>query len=230
MVVLRHAHKMRVHALIIVGFWAAAVTRTRVPFSRTDNSAQHGCHENHHQYCRGSAPHHAAIVGLIPTQVKLIWVRAPFSITMANMKLMTIGQIAGQCSISRDTIRYYEKFGLLPRAQRTSSGYRLYSQETVRRLRVIRNGIQFGFSLKELAGFLSSRDRGIPPCQSVRAAGERLVQSIEKQIAELSAARDSMRATLADWDERLTRAPKGFPSGLLANVGDVNHGHTKKLP
>jgi DNA-binding transcriptional MerR regulator len=116
---------------------------------------------------------------------------------MGNMSLMTIGQMAEQCSISRDTIRYYEKLGLLPLARRTPSGYRVYSDETVRRLRVIRNGIQFGFSLKELAGFLSSRDRGIPPCQSVRAAGERLVQSIEKQIEDLSAARNSMRATLA---------------------------------
>jgi DNA-binding transcriptional MerR regulator len=141
---------------------------------------------------------------------------------MGIMKLMTIGQIAEQCSISRDTIRYYEKCGLLPRAPRTSSGYRLYSEETVRRIRVIQNGIQFGFSLKELAGFLSSRDRGIPPCQSVRAAGEQLVQSIEKQIAELSAARDSMRATLADWDARLTRAPKGSPAGLLANMGTIH--------
>jgi MerR family mercuric resistance operon transcriptional regulator len=144
-------------------------------------------------------------------------------------RYLTIGKIAEQCGVSRDTIRYYERLGLLPKPARTAGGYRLYSQQIVRRIAVIQNGIRFGFSLKELCEFMRSRDRGVPPCGSVRAAGERLLHSLENQIEELNSVRESMRKTLDEWDERLSRTPRGLASELLANINDLAHPRRSQL-
>ena len=88
-----------------------------------------------------------------------------------------IGEAARRAGISPDLIRYYERVGVLPRAPRTSGGFRYYSDDAVARLLFVRNAIRFGFTSKELAGFLKARDSGRPPCHSVRAAGQRLLQS-----------------------------------------------------
>src|SRR5687767_11256203 len=114
--------------------------------------------------------------------------------------MLTIGKVAEKAGVSRDTIRYYEKLGLVPRAARTSSGYRMYPEGVIRRLSLIRNGLKFGFSLKELGAFLRSRERGAPPCRDVRDAGGRMLNAMNQQIAEFVTARDAVQATLQDWD------------------------------
>jgi DNA-binding transcriptional MerR regulator len=91
-------------------------------------------------------------------------------------KTLGIGEAVRRANVSPDLIRYYERVGVLPRAPRTAGGFRYYSDETVARLLFVRNAIRFGFTSKELAGFLKARDSGRPPCNSVRAAGQRLLQ------------------------------------------------------
>ena len=130
----------------------------------------------------------------------------------------TIGDAAAQSGVSADTIRYYERIGVLPKPPRSDGGYRRYTDAHVGRIIFVRNAARFGFPLKELAGFLKARDKGQPPCRSVRAAGGRLLQDMERQIAELIEARDQMRRTLADWDERLARTPPGTPARLLESL------------
>jgi DNA-binding transcriptional MerR regulator len=131
----------------------------------------------------------------------------------------TIGRAAARAAVSPDTIRYYERVGVLPAAPRTEAGYRLYSEEHVARIIFVRNAAAFGFPLKELAGFLKARQKGHPPCRSVRAAGERLLGGIDREIARLAAARDEMARTLAEWDLRLARTPAGTPARLLESLG-----------
>jgi DNA-binding transcriptional MerR regulator len=120
--------------------------------------------------------------------------------------------------VSADTIRYYERIGLLPPPPRSDSGYRRYSEDGLARIVFVRSAARFGFSLKELAGFLRARREGRPPCRSVRAAGERLLTEMDKQLAQLIAARASMAATLADWDARLAATPHGAPARLLETL------------
>ena len=86
---------------------------------------------------------------------------------------------------------------------------------------LVRNAIRFGFTSKELAGFLKARDSGRPPCHSVRAAGQRLLKEMDDQLARLSEARTAMAETLAAWDARLERTPVGAPAHLLAMVPDA---------
>src|SRR5580765_8021003 len=109
-------------------------------------------------------------------------------------------EVAGATGVSTDTLRHYERKGLLPRVVRTSAGYRQYPASTVERVLLIQRALVVGFSLADLTRVLNSRDRGGVPCQSVRAlVGERL-ELLNQRIEELLALRDELRLLLDDWD------------------------------
>lgn len=122
---------------------------------------------------------------------------------------MRIGQLAHSTGVSTDTIRYYEKIGLLPRAQRTGSGYRAYPSGAGHRILVIRNAVQLGFPLEEIAKVLRVRDAGGAPCRQVRDYAHALVGQIEQRIDELKAERRSMLAMIDAWDGQLEQARGG---------------------
>jgi len=130
----------------------------------------------------------------------------------------TIGEAAARSGVSADTIRYYERIGVLPKPPRTDAGYRRYTDAHLARLAFVRNAARFGFPLKELAGFLKAREKGQPPCRSVRAAGERLLTDMDRQIEEMLRAREDMRRTLEAWDVRLAATPEGSPARLLESL------------
>jgi DNA-binding transcriptional MerR regulator len=129
-----------------------------------------------------------------------------------------IGEAAARSGVSADTIRYYERVGVLPRPPRSDAGYRRYSDASVARITFVRNAARFGFPLKELAGFLRARERGQPPCRSVKAAADRLLLDMDRQIAELVKTRAEMARTLADWERRLAQTPEGAPAHLLDSL------------
>ena len=131
---------------------------------------------------------------------------------------MRIGQLARESGVSVDTIRYYERVGLLPRPARRPNGYREFPDGAVPRLQVIRNAIRFGFPLKDIARFLKVRDAGGAPCDQVRAFGQKLLVQMDEKIAELAATRAAMAATLHDWDRRLAGAAAGERAHLLEAV------------
>jgi len=141
-----------------------------------------------------------------------------------------IGEAARRAGISPDLIRYYERVGVLPRAPRTAGGFRSYSEDTIARLLLVRNAIRFGFSSKELAGFLKARESGRPPCQSVRAAGARLLQEMDEQLARMQETRAAMTETLAAWDTRLSRTPSGAPAHLLTIIPDAPQPRRRSAP
>ena len=123
--------------------------------------------------------------------------------------------LADACGVSADTIRHYERLGLLPRAARTAAGYRRFPPDSVERVRLIQRALTVGFSLRELAAVLERRERGEPPCRRVRSlVGERLA-ALEIRLAELTTLRDDMRRLVRDWDARLARTPEGERARLL---------------
>jgi DNA-binding transcriptional MerR regulator len=131
---------------------------------------------------------------------------------------LTIGQVAQLTGVTRDTIRYYERLGLLPRPARTRAGYRQFPATAVNRLALVRNAQRFGFTLREIAGFLRVRDSGGKPCRDVRAAAHRRLDAVEQQIAELVAMRDRMFRTLENWDATLAVTPADRPARLLETL------------
>ena len=124
-------------------------------------------------------------------------------------------ELARLAQVSTDTLRLYERRGLLPQPGRSSNGYREYSAAALRRVRIVRQAIALGFTLEELGRVFRVRDQGGAPCRDVRAlAGEKLVV-LDARVAELRAASERLRAVLARWDEILAATPQGARAALL---------------
>lgn len=131
---------------------------------------------------------------------------------------MRIGELARATGVSVDTIRYYEKIGLLPPPQRLDSGYREFPHGAGNRIRVIRNAVELGFPLSEIAKVLRVRDSGGVPCRQVRDYAHELVQQLEQRIQELGAERRAMLAMIREWDVKLGQAGPGGRVHLLEEV------------
>lgn len=108
------------------------------------------------------------------------------------MKPLAIGRLAKQAGVNLETVRYYERRGLLPRPPRSASGYRLFPAEAARRLRFIRRAQELGFSLKEIRELLSLRVSRTTTSAVIRTRAEAKVADIEAKIRSL----ESMKLTL----------------------------------
>ena len=144
-------------------------------------------------------------------------------------ELLSIGEVAAAAGISRDAIRYYERLGLLPKPLRTAAGYRQYRAGVVTRLALVCNAHRFGFSLREISGFLRVRDDGGKPCHDVRAAAQRMLEGVDQQIAELLLTRKRMRVTLRMWDRTLASTAAGRPAHLLEALNGQGRARTRPL-
>ncbi len=134
--------------------------------------------------------------------------------------LLQIGQVARSAGVSPDTIRHYERLGLLPKPARTQAGYRQYPPSAIDRVILVRHALRFGFSLHDIAGFMRTRASGRPPCRDVRASAERILAAVDQQIGALSAARETIRKTLGEWDQRLAHTQADRPAHLLETLKD----------
>jgi DNA-binding transcriptional MerR regulator len=97
----------------------------------------------------------------------------------------TIGSVAKEAGVSVDTIRFYEKGGLLPAAPRRDSGYRDYPEETARRLSFIRNAREIGFTLSEIGELLSLREEAQSPCERVQKMAMAKLGTVRERIRNL---------------------------------------------
>lgn len=104
-------------------------------------------------------------------------------VILAEMK---IGQLARRLDLNTQTIRYYERIGLLPEPGRTESGYRAYGEEDERRLRFVKNARSVGLALGEIKEILALNERGEAPCGYVAQVIARRAEDVERQIAELT--------------------------------------------
>lgn len=102
---------------------------------------------------------------------------------------MQIGQLAKRAGIAIDTVRYYERQGLLPPPQRRDSGYRQYGEEDVLRLRFIRRAKALGFTLEEIAGLLELSARRHEDMADFKQAAEARLLALDTRIAELQRVR-----------------------------------------
>ncbi len=105
----------------------------------------------------------------------------------------TIGAAAKAAGVAIDTVRYYEREGLLPAASRSAGGYRLYTSAAVERLRFIRQAKALGFTLDDIAGLLRLQDGG-GSRQQVKETARARISELDRKIAELTAIRDSLVA------------------------------------
>jgi len=118
---------------------------------------------------------------------------------------MTVGQLARRAGVHIETVRYYERRGLLPEPERTDSGYRRYEPEAVARLRFVKRAQGLGFTLHEVEELLALRVRHEDACEAVgRRTREKIalvrakireLETMEKSLTRLAAACDAGRPT-----------------------------------
>ena len=110
----------------------------------------------------------------------------------AGIKPLTIGRLAEQVGINLETVRFYERQGLLPKPPRSTSGYRLFPADAARRLKFIRRAQDLGFSLSEIRELLALRLSTRTTSAEIRKRAEAKIADIEGKIRSL----DEMRKSL----------------------------------
>ncbi len=110
----------------------------------------------------------------------------------------TIGQVARKAGVGVETVRFYERKGLIEQPPRRGNGFREYPVDTVRQIRFVVHAKELGFTLKEIVGLLSLRSRSAESCDSVKEQAEMKIADIEKRIRGLR----RMKSTL----KKLTQA------------------------
>ena len=116
---------------------------------------------------------------------------------------MRIGELAKSAGVTPDTVRYYEREGLLAPPPRTPSGYRNYGPEALDDLRFVKKAQAIGLKLTDVREVLEISSGGRQPCEHVRATVSARIAEVETRLRELRALRRTLRETL----ERLDRAP-----------------------
>jgi len=105
---------------------------------------------------------------------------------------MRIGELAQATGTKAETIRYYEREGILPAADRTDSNYRDYSNEHLEMLTFVRRARDLGFSMAQVRELLALSDHDDKPCEHVDLLVERQMAEVERKIADLTALRDEL--------------------------------------
>lgn len=141
---------------------------------------------------------------------------------------MQSGELARLANLSTDTLRHYERLGLLPKPLRTAGGYRNYPRNTLDRVQLIRRALSVGFSLPELTAILKIRDRGGVPCHQVRALAESKLTEVKEKIRELGVMRRQLEHILEKWDGKLAHARQGEQARLLGSL--VEQPETVRAP
>jgi len=114
------------------------------------------------------------------------------------MSHMTIGKAARKAGVGVETIRFYERKGLIAQpAKPQFSGFREYAPETVQRVRFIRHAQEIGFSLREIAELLSLRADPAADCSDVRARAAAKLVEVDRKMAQLARVRRGLKALIA---------------------------------
>lgn len=110
---------------------------------------------------------------------------------------MTIGQLAKATATQVETVRYYEKIGLLPKVARTAGNYRSYGSAEVSRLSFIRRARDLGFGLDQVRTLLSLADDRDRPCGEVDALARQHLEAVDRKIVDLTALRGELSSLIA---------------------------------
>ena len=137
---------------------------------------------------------------------------------METPKHLHSGSFAALVGVSTDTLRHYERKGLMPKPARSSNGYRVYPPQALERVRMIRAALGVGFTIEELSRILRARDRGEAPCRQVRELAGAKLELLEQRRRELAALCRQLRRVLQDWDARLAGTRPGASAGLLVSL------------
>jgi DNA-binding transcriptional MerR regulator len=118
------------------------------------------------------------------------------STTRTGPRRLRVAELAEAVGVRPDTVRYYERIGLLPAPARTAAGYRAYDPSAVDRLRFIQGAQRIGLRLSDIADLLAVRDTGVCPCEPAEQLLRRRLDDLDTEMARLTALRADMVAML----------------------------------
>jgi DNA-binding transcriptional MerR regulator len=130
---------------------------------------------------------------------------------------MRSSEVAFQAGVNVQTLRYYERRGILPEPRRSDSGYRSYDAQAVRTVRFVKSAQQLGFTLEEIDSLLELAAGGPRNCSAGKELATEKIGDLEAKIARLSIMRDSLRQLLATCD----RSPNKRECPLLDAIQDT---------
>jgi MerR family copper efflux transcriptional regulator len=133
------------------------------------------------------------------------------------MEQLTVGELARRAHVNRETVRYSERRRLLPRASRTISGYQIFSDDALRRLRFIRHAKALGFSLNEIRDLLTLRVNSIGACDRVQEQTRAKITDTDKKIGSLQ----KMKGALCELVDACARRRKSNECPILDSL-DAN--------
>ena len=119
---------------------------------------------------------------------------------------LRIGEVSKQADVSVDTVRYYERRGLLPAAPRTASGYRVFTAEAIERVLFIKQAQELGFSLKEIDVLVGTN--GHSECRSVYELLSSKLEDIDSRLKRMRQFRQTIKHYLSECEEALSRPGK----------------------
>jgi Hg(II)-responsive transcriptional regulator len=134
----------------------------------------------------------------------------------------TIGALASACGVGRDTIRYYERSGLMPRPDRTASGYRIYDKGDVDRVNFIKTAQSLGFTLNEIGLLLSLRGSDTASAADVVKLTESKIRSVATKLRQLKAIKQALEQLVAD-------CPVDVPASDCPILIYISHASHKRL-
>ena len=134
---------------------------------------------------------------------------------MGNSSLQ-IGEIAAGSGVTVDTVRFYERQKLLPKAPRTSGGYRVFSSKAIEQIRFIKQAQELGFSLDEIKGLLKTG--GAEECRQVRDLLRRKLVEMDDQIRKMKAFRKTLANHLSACNDEMEKKGRGAHCPVLFEI------------
>ncbi len=138
-----------------------------------------------------------------------------------NKGFLSSSELVRAAGVSTDTLRHYERKGVLAKPPRLRNGYRECPFEALARVRLVRRALVLGFTLGELARIFDVRDKGGVPCREVHSLAAKKLADVEAQIQELFLVRDELRTTITRWDSLLAEKTAAKRAGLLEALAPV---------
>jgi DNA-binding transcriptional MerR regulator len=118
-----------------------------------------------------------------------------------NGRQFKIGEVAEQTGLGVETLRFYERSGLLDPPSRTEAGYRMYGADALERISFIKRAQILGFTLDEIKQIIVERRAGHSPCAKVRDVVRNRLRELDERMAEMRRYRKELAAALAEWDQ-----------------------------
>ncbi len=125
-------------------------------------------------------------------------------------------ELAATAGVSTDTLRHYERKGVLIKPRRSRNGYREYPIESVERINLVRKALLVGFTLDELAKIFQQREKGGTPCQEVYQLAVEKVETLEVHLQELILVYETLKGLVKDWRKLLSETKQGEKANLLS--------------